>query len=355
MYKIEHYRNSWQHKDFNVFIDQYNGEGALYGWMVPLSENQWSIEVSDEKDIVYGCIQHSLFRPKLGASYPSVKNATSCGFMVNLNQLDGNKHYKILMRNSYGESVTIARFANEPPLLYVHIAKTAGSTINNVVSSWFEEKQSLIHVESKSDWSDYVNTHYVKFLSGHRPYKEFIKNDIVKSLYNKAISFREPYAHVISHIAWIRALAESENKDRFLAHPKYIQDLSVKLSNSDLSCAVELKNLIANLNTHEFRLLDNCQLRYIRTAIEKENVDETDITDSIENLKDFDFVGDDSNVSGFLSKIANRYGINYSITDRRDNVLSQKFGLDIRDEEIRAALHPLIQHDLELYKYIRGS
>lgn len=355
MFKIKHYKSFWEHKDFNVFLDQYDDKGALYGWLVPLSENQWSIEVCDEQGIVYDCIQHALFRPKLGAIYPSIKAATNCGFMIDLSQLDVDKHYKIKMHNSYGDSVTIAIFTNAVPLLYVHIAKTAGSTINNVVSSWFEENQSLIHVESKSDWSDYVNTHYVKFLSGHRPYKEFIKNDIVKSLYSKAISFREPYAHVISHIAWIRALAESENKDRFLAHPKYIQDLSVKLSNSDLSCAKTLKNLIAKLNVEEFRLLDNCQLRYIRTAITKEKVDVTDVTDSIHNLKDFDFVGDDSNISGFLARIANRYGIKYSITGRRDNVLSQKFGLDIKDERIKAALYPLVQYDLKLYEYIKTS
>jgi|GEM_PF-2243619 len=352
MHKIFHIKDNWLTSYYNLHIDKQVPEENIYGWVVNLTAETHKVELVDEQGISVNAINFGKARPKLAEMYSNIKNAGNSGFEIDLTKLLSSKKYDLVVNGPEGHRRKVASIILNAPLLYVHIAKTAGSTVNKVVSNWFSPENSLVHAESCANWSERISDGNLKYLSGHIPYTEFIQSDIVQSFYNKAITFREPYSHVISHLAWIRALALDNNKAKYNAHPDYIQKLSDKLARYDLSNPVEISNLIESLNGSEFQLLDNTQTRYIRSDINKVSVEKSDLVSAIANLNNFDFIGTDNNISEFLADIASSYGIEYHAEDRRENVLTNKFGLDINNPDTKDALLPLIKYDLELYKKV---
>ena len=352
MHKLIYSKSEWRNKNYRFHLDPVSNTSIARGWFVDINDSDCIVRVIDQAGNIVEAIEYLKTRPKLVEIYPEINDVSRAGFEIDLKKLAKENDYSIAIFSGNEFIATMLFFVTNPPLLYVHIAKTAGSTVNKVLLEWFGESKSLVHVESQNTRRELVKQKKVDFLSGHIPYKAFMKVSEVQ-YYTKAITFREPYSHVISHISWIRALSLEENKARYEAHPEYIQRLSDKLASYDLSCPMQISEVIKSFNSLEHRLLDNTQTRYIRTNLAKESVTEVDFLNSIENLKDFDFVGTDNNISGFLEQIANDYGFDYKVEDRRENVLNNKFGLDINNRGIKEALLPLVKFDLNLYSTVK--
>lgn len=354
MHKLIYSKSEWQHQCYHFHFDVESNDETIKtmkGWFVNKSADNYLIQLVDQKGNAVKSITFLKNRPRLAALFPTIGDVENSGFEIDMTKLSPNEKYFIVVQKDENTLTKVISFVNKEPLLYVHIAKTAGSTVNKVLKGLFGFEQSLIHAESVPNWQELVKQQKVDFLSGHIPYKAFMQVSELQ-LYKKAITFREPYSHVISHLSWIRALALDENKERYEAHPEYIKDLSDKLASYDLSRSEQITEVIKTFNVLELCLLDNTQTRYIRTNLVKETVDESDVLSSLENLKSFDFVGADNNISGFLSDIASDYGFKYKTEDRRENVLSNKFGLDITDTAIKVALLPLVKYDLQLYDVV---
>ena len=352
MHKFTYNKKTWNSEFFQVHFDvpEYNStSNKIAGWFVSKASDEFKLKLVREADNSTESIVLSKIRPRLSSLFPTVDNVINSGFEVLLEELSSSSDYYIAVFKGDELIDKVLSFMSKPPLLYVHIAKTAGSTVNKVLTELFSSTNSIIHAESNADWKNRVSEGTVDFLSGHIPYKAFLQLDELKH-YKKSITFREPYSHVISHISWIRALALSENKVRYNEHPDYIQKLSDKLASFDLSKPSEISKVILSFAPLEHRLLDNTQTRYIRTDLVKAVVDEHDLVDARNNLKYFDYIGNDNNIGGFLEKIARDYQFTYQPEDRRENVLATKFGLDIDNVEIKKALLPLVKFDLELYK-----
>ncbi|MEL0660259.1 hypothetical protein V6255_14065 [Psychromonas arctica] len=352
MHKLIYSKSEWSntqyrfHLDNNVNCDV--STSILAGWFVNLDDNNYVVRVIDQAGLLVNAIEYSKNRPKLAKIYSDINDVSTAGFEIDMRKLDKNSRYSIAIFNENELITKVLAFVQKTPLLYIHIAKTAGSTVNKVLRECFGTENSLVHAESIPDWPVQVKENKIDFLSGHIPYQAFIKAKELQC-YKKAITFREPYSHVVSHLSWIRALALDEHKKRYDAHPEYIQKLSDKLASYDLSSPEQVSHVIKTFNGLELRLLDNTQTRYIRTNLTKLLVDEVDIISSLDNLKSFDFVGTDNDIDAFLSDITKYYGVKYENEGRRENVLSNKFGLDISNLEIKKALLPLVKFDLDLY------
>jgi hypothetical protein len=351
MHKIICNKKNWLNENYHFHLDlgsEMTMPLIVKGWLVNKTAVKLTARVVDENNNFLEVVDTLKRRPRLADMYPEIEGVNKSGFEVNSVDFKTDKDYFLGIYHGEKHVMNVVSFLNKLPLLYVHIPKTAGSTVNKVLTEWCGDQRSIIHAETKTYWKESVKQNKLDYLSGHIPYVIFRKMKLL-SAFKTAITFREPYSHVISHLSWIRALALEENRQRYEAHPEYIQQLSDKLASYDLACPDQITDAIKSFNHLEHRLLDNTQTRYIRTEVAKVAVDVADLADAIVNLRHFDFVGTDDDISGFLARIAAGYGIEYKIEDRRENVLNNKFGLDINNPKIKEALLPLVKYDLELY------
>ena len=74
---------------------------------------------------------------------------------------------------------------------------------------------------------------------------------------------RDPIDQLISHIAWVRRLAEPDEKERFYQHDTEIQDIATSLAKVDLESPVHLAKWVSELSREAQSLFDNCQVRYL--------------------------------------------------------------------------------------------
>ncbi|TKF10785.1 hypothetical protein FCV66_19025 [Enterovibrio norvegicus] len=333
--------NSENNENFHIHIDKYRG--SLVGW-VYFKNKSLSLYLIDKNGIEKKIIP-DLYRDGVFKSYG--EDARRCGFDFPIS--DGE--YSIIVKGGdcyFG----VYEFYNIKPILYIHIAKTAGSTINNHFKGHLKER-AITHVESNPNWMVGIEDNQYDFISGHLTYNEF-RNKLNLENYTTAITFRDPVKHLISHLCWIRFLAEPTQRARYLNHPEYIRNLADKLFKTDFKSNSSISLLIDSLNPQEVQLLDNTQTRYIRSKIRKPRVDISDIEDSVNNLSEINFVATEHNISSLIHELATSIGLSCDSNDRRDNVLSEKYGLDPSNSAQLLALEPLIKFDKVLYDLVKG-
>ena len=242
---------------------------------------------------------------------------------------------------------------NQPKLLYMHIAKASGSTVNTFFANHYSQQQYALHIESNLDWqSNPDRLESLHFLSGHITVPA-MKEKLEIDDYYKVTVIREPFAQLRSHLAWIRRLAAPGEEQRFIQHADYIQKFAMKLSMIDFSSPQKLQNLTKSLTDAEAFLIDNCQTRYFTPVAEGSSVVSADVDKAIEASGLFDRIGLTESLDGFLAGVANEMDWEAPRVFERENVTKEFFGLDISDDETRGVLKPLVRHDLVLYELIK--
>ncbi|MGX1201887.1 hypothetical protein [Marinobacter sp. MBR-105] len=237
--------------------------------------------------------------------------------------------------------------------LFVHIAKTAGTSVNSVFQDVLGAERCLVHVESEPDWNDPVRrgalTEGKNFISGHRTLTDFSEKLNLSEFF--VFTFlRDPVAHVVSHLAWIRRLREPGHEQDFLDHPEYIQKLATKLSQVDFGNDTEVSQLVDNLSPVEFALLDNPQVRYLRKR-HAGAVSESDVDHAVEGLEAMGAFGLVEAFDNGLRRICAAAAINAPEKPPRDNVRQATDGpLSVSNEGLISALYPLIRFDMILYR-----
>jgi len=240
-------------------------------------------------------------------------------------------------------------------LLFMHIAKAAGSTVNAYFAKHYSEDQYAIHIESNKKWQsnpDELNA--LRFLSGHISLPMLSQKLDLESYY-KVTAMREPYAQLCSHLVWIKKLAMPGEDQRFLRHPAYIQVFARKLAAIDFSVPEELKTLLSSLAEPETRLIENCQTRYFTFVPPGRSVNGTDTHKAIEASATFDRIGIAESINSFLKGVASDMSWPEPGAFVHENITQDFYGLDLSDNKTREVLLPLVQHDTELYEYIKSS
>jgi hypothetical protein len=236
-------------------------------------------------------------------------------------------------------------------LLFLHVAKAAGSSVKSHLARYFPEDQQALWLESDSRWHEpggVEQLQAMRFLAGHLAYHNCVsKLDLSEYLVTTCL--RSPLEHVVSHIAWIRRLADQEYRLEYLRHPRHIQKLACKLADTDLSSPAALGRLCNGLTDLELHLLDNCQTRYFSRVSRGERVQTAHLDNAVDALKKVDVVGDASDLRLFLAAIAQRMGWPIPLNVPERNVNIDKYGLDSQKPEIVRALQPFIQYDEMLY------
>ena len=299
-----------------------------------------------------------LHRPGVAMRYPSSPNADRAGFRFEI-PTPPAKLLELRVRLDTGKDILLATIElearTEPRLLFMHIPKAAGSYVNRYFAQHFSTSRHAVHIESNPDWEkDPDRIRKLDFISGHVTLPRFASKVNVED-YIKVTVIREPFAQVVSHLAWIRRLADAGEEGRLANHPQYIQSFARKLAQADLASPADVREVVSGLDESENRLVENCQTRYFTPVAPGRQVSDTDATQAFEASETFDVLGSTRGIDRFLKTVAERMGWKPPGQHPPENVSRGYYGLDPTSPEHRDALHPLVSRDLALYKAISAS
>jgi len=234
---------------------------------------------------------------------------------------------------------------------YLHIPKTAGSFFNKFLL--YNNPSFLDHIESKinlENENNILTLEQYKSFSGHIVLP-IIKQKFLQRFPRKIITIlRNPMEQLISHITYVRELAEESEQDRFMRHSSTIQILALYLKSLDFSNPKELIKLIVWLEEKNIWLFHDCQTRYLgngKGAIQPDNLDL-----ALKNLESIEYIGISERLQEFMVLLSHREGLKV-IESTKVNVTKRRYGLDIQNEATVRALYPLIKNDKIVYRVAR--
>jgi hypothetical protein len=232
----------------------------------------------------------------------------------------------------------------------MHVAKAAGSTVNDVIAQQFSADEVALHFESIPIEDNRI-LQSKKFISGH-PFYYSAKNRLpfIDGFF-KVTVFRKPTNQLMSHIAWVRRLAEPQNLMQFYKHAKHFQEMAIRLRNMDLSCPKELAAFANNLNKFEQTTFSNFQTRYLIPK-SPNNISLADFNIIKNVLSEFDIIGTTESLDEFFMALFKAMNWVYPEDICNQNIAGEYFGLDPEDPAQQDALYPLLKHDLRLYDII---
>ena len=235
-------------------------------------------------------------------------------------------------------------------ICFMHIAKTAGSSVNTVVSSFFEADRCATHIEVM-DWKprDFLSSY--DFISGHIRIKEFLQHQDL-SEYKLVTVLRKPIEQLASHLCWLKRIGENKLGGFFNSHPEPIKQACLRLQQVDFSSVEDVRNYVNTMSGVECILFDNCQVRYFIADYNTPRVTESSLVEAKEMASRFDYIGFNDNLPAFYR------GIGLAVEeglDVRDNVQNNRYGLDVSRPELYELLSPLIKYDNELYEYAKNK
>tara|TARA_R110000850_G_scaffold236880_1_gene361664 strand:- start:248 stop:997 length:750 start_codon:yes stop_codon:yes gene_type:complete len=230
-------------------------------------------------------------------------------------------------------------------ILYIHVPKTAGSSINKYFSN--NLKSHRFHIEGINGLNKDICESY-EFISGHLPYN-VIDKMLPLEEWITLISFREPVSYVISHLSWVRQLADQGEEERFNAHPKPFQRIARKMTEYNFSNPDDLSDLITWLEDENLLFLHNTQMYFLNGEHNRSTYSHSQVNAALKNLESIDLVGIQEDINQFMNMLSMKFEwpANQVVME---NVSHNKYGLDINDDKITKALFPLYDKDVIVYE-----
>jgi hypothetical protein len=162
----------------------------------------------------------------------------------------------------------------------------------------------------------------------------------------KVITFREPYSHVISHLSWVRRMADKGQERSLRSHPEIFQKIALKMKTLDFSRPDDITNLFEWLKSVKFNYFFNTQIIYLDTK--------KDLASALYNLYEIEFVGLTETSDTFFQVMNTEFSAGKSrIIAPRENINCNKYGFDMNDSKTRLALLPFIEKDIVVYNEAR--
>ncbi len=298
-------------------------------------------------------------RPGVQRAHPAIAHGAKCGF--NLGWVFSEAGRYRLEARIHGDDalLPLADLVITDPraprrkLLFMHIAKTAGTSVNRFLVDAVGAARCALHVESDPRWRTDAGLEDIRgfdVVSGHIGYPEFdARLDLPE--YVCVTVLREPLAHLVSHLAYIRWLAEPSQQRRFAAHPASVQAFAHKLAATDLADPAAMSALIDTLTPEERQLIDNCQTRYLCGARPGDRLTPEHLRTASENLARFDVVGFTEALPAFLATVAERMAWPAPMRIPEENRQPERYGMDAGNAAWARAVEPLVRFDRRLYRF----
>ncbi|MGI9394524.1 MAG: hypothetical protein ACR2OY_07750 [Boseongicola sp.] len=250
----------------------------------------------------------------------------------------------------------------ETPIFFMHIAKTAGSYVNERFVDALGEDAVATHIEQSIG-----NTLDLKaalrdgqrFFSGHVMLG--LWDDIAGSLSRKfsmITVLRDPIDHLASHIQWLDQYNNPGRRHCYAALDESHRRIVDRIGAIDLSDIGQLDDYLTGLSGIEVRLFDNCQSRYFIMSGRRDidcirPLSLADRSRIALSYSRFDAVACQDQFEMDLSKLGIATGVDLSFTDARVNVAQSERRLDVRHPLIRQVLTKRTIVDQWLWQYVR--
>ncbi|WP_299697844.1 hypothetical protein [Hydrocarboniphaga sp.] len=333
----------------------------LRGWIIDRNKSVTDIRVVRERDgRDLGQLEVGQAREGVAAVDPKLRHAGNGGFggVLSLNEAG---RYRVEVWVAGGARVPIFSFVLRDPaaqptkLLFMHIAKTAGTSVNRFLSESVGAARCAFHLEVDPRWRTQGGRAELaksSVISGHITYP-VLSSRLDCDDYLKVTLLRNPLDHVLSHLAFIRHLAEPSQRSRLAGHSPAIRAFAAKLAATDFADRKAVKALVAGLGAEEIVLVDNVQVRYLSSVASAERVRQSHLQSARQSLIHFDHVGLTEQMEPFLAGIASRMNWPLPRYVPQENRNPERYGIDADNPELRAALKPLVIYDQLLYRYAR--
>lgn len=176
------------------------------------------------------------------------------------------------------------------PLAFMHIAKTAGSSVNDYFQRLYPQGRTQTFVEHLVYGGSSLGKIFESydFVSGHLFFGHF--HDLPRQIKRMTI-IREPFSHLASHLRWIKHYNHDYMFDEMSALPREIRDLIQYVGRHNLGRPEELDHLLTNLPPYGIYLFNNLQCRYlIGDSAFMDSISLRDAEFACSHLEQFDYV-----------------------------------------------------------------
>jgi len=237
-------------------------------------------------------------------------------------------------------------------ICFMHIPKTAGSSVNDYFSEVFGDDKSLTFAEHSIYSGQSINKllDNYEYLSGHLFYGNF------SEIKRKVILFtilRDPYEQIVSQLKWLnRYNLPSYDEERSCLSDD-VQKLVAMIGKISLESVHELDELLSNLPPVGYHLLNNVQSRFIiGDSGNNRPLSIRDIGYVSGNLKKFDHVCTMNEISEAMPNILELAGHKKRKFNYHSNRGSEIVDIDISNPLVRSVLQKHILLDSLLYEIV---
>lgn len=231
-------------------------------------------------------------------------------------------------------------------IFYMHIAKTAGSSLNHIFHETFGE-EAKSHIEGQYLSRELFEKY--RFSSGHIRFPVFKRH--TGNLDFRTITFlRDPVDHLRSHLNWVRMQSIDPKHRPFIERNKDIQALSEGLRDIKIDDPESVRSFLRQ-NQHNPQcniLFDNCQTRYFIEIRRNRRVKFSDLINALNHMQQFDFVGLSERFDGSVRKLERVLDIKLNAATARENV--SEYDREVKRQAYRDKLSGFLGYDVALYE-----
>ena len=242
-----------------------------------------------------------------------------------------------------------ARVATPPrKLLLIHIPKTAGTTVNDLLTKALGEEQVRTHVESTPGYLANAPSPEVRYVSGHLRLPDVLPNLDRPKWFVFAV-LRNPVRHLISHLKWVKSLGAPDRGPMRRRHSAIIQEMACRLWEIGLNDIEGVERFINEEFEEARQLFDNCQVRYLITHRNR-TVGYEDAVESVRALNDLDYVGFTESIPDVCAVIGRAVGVQTDAKSARvANPSPLEEAVDLDDTAIADFYRKAVRWDAFLY------
>ena len=237
----------------------------------------------------------------------------------------------------------------QPRVFFMHVAKTAGSTINRYVGNHYPDESVCTHVQSKPFRSTPGFAKDLRFVSGH--VRALDADDCLDlSQFFWITVLRNPVHQLASHLRWIRHSVEDVDSLFMRSRPTHVARAMLKLKDVDMADARQLNAYLDVSDGPIVGLFHDCQSRFFLPADAPPKPLRPVQFEAMKNvLARFDHVGVTEHLDPFLSALARRFFWKPPEPQARLNENPRTFGLDLTDPDTWEVLERYTKYDRDLY------